>query len=132
MERVGVRQQALTHLLDDGRRIACGLLPTRHIPWAIPMGHYQRRLVLYPQTAPNGGMVRCLWLAARLAVYIAILQEVGGLGREQQMVDAQAVVLLPGTVNLHQSEVQAFAGRAGSQLVAAVAVRCAMGHSTGR
>ena len=31
--------------------IACGLPPTRHVPWAIPMGLYYRDLVLVPLTA---------------------------------------------------------------------------------
>jgi hypothetical protein len=38
---VGGRQQALTM----PPRIACGLLPTRQVPEAIPMGHYYHPLV---------------------------------------------------------------------------------------
>ena len=39
--RVGGRQQAL-----EMPHIACGLLPTRRGPGAIPMGHYHQDLVL--------------------------------------------------------------------------------------
>ncbi len=46
---VGGRQQALTM-----RRIAGGLLPTRQVPEAIPMGHYYHPLVLTPNCASAG------------------------------------------------------------------------------
>ncbi len=46
--RVGGRQQAL-----EMSRIACGLLPTRRGPGAIPMGQYHQDLVLYRQAGFN-------------------------------------------------------------------------------
>src|SRR5690242_4988846 len=47
------------------------------------------------EATPDRRVVGRLIEAARLAVDLAITEAIGGLGREQQVVDAQALVALP-------------------------------------